>query len=994
MEKRKITSVEKSVQRVLFYRHLRGGLVALAVLLVLGIAFVFWIKHRYQVEHVDVVDYDRLDESSPTYWADRVDRDIESIKRLELPPPQEINRLRSRLRRTLLAAASTPQGFGRSVAVSDTAWAIFRHDVNVNVEEFLESMGETPLAVALRAKVLVANALMLLRLNDQVAAAVAMNNYDRIVNLADIKLDTEAAELAFCGAAKVYRYTFETTALDALFQRNLKFTPRITDVGLQMKAYRIIATVQAAAGRERDALETAARIKNPIESVRAYQGIIVNIARPEKPDLTEPKFFLPKIEGPWPPLPQPKNTKWIIDDIFRQIASRDTISDQVDLLTRLAGSRMLCDPDLHTLFKSCLLDSKIIDGIAKKPALQLLQNPESPTIRKALSMSATTKLKSTDTALDNWMSTIDDVNVDIGAVDPSIIKGVVNLERIRIQLAIAGSYLAANRRQDAALSLQQTFKFAQALPNVKNEIDFLLDIAGLQISAGDFVGIRNTFMAIGLPKRVDGVLTWEASAADSAAEFSGDSMEPSLVRLARLKVLARFLEDAELSINMLPSGEAKDEEIAFLATELIRAQRLREANRAILGMTPGSRQTELQQRLEIAKGGTEENYRNLNIAFPEKTTRDDILVDSTISLIQLGLYDAARGAVMRISHPESRTAQSLRIVRDLLLFYGAYGSEEREHQAVRKTLLSVALRAANDIGPPQDRAAALEMILATALPFAKEKEEQESLLGIVKQAPAIVREIPPTDPTKTVTTAKLLSGKILLYGLLNNRSSSWPLLNKELDKPMFDEIMETLSEVVGILNDLDDDNARARGMLAVARVFGQIGRTNQTRQILDGVGDIAKSQSDKRISVSLFLGTVPLFCALEDLEAAKSVYFDAFGIVGNVPDIDPTGGNAGMIFGVRLRDSEIDRLGRSLLENDFIPEAILFAGRIQDDTMKDRLLKIAAFRLIDKENFVEAESAARRITDPDARTFLLRCTEFVKRQKGVNVPEANTNRNL
>ena len=986
MEKRKITSVEKSVQRVLFYRYLRGGLAALTVLLILGVAFVFWTKHRYQAEHVDAANYDRLDESSPTYWMDRVDLDIESIKSLSLPPPQEVNRLRSRLRRTLQAAAATPPGFGRSVAISDTALAVFRHDINVNAEEFLESMGETPLAMALRAKALVANALMLLRLNDQVAAAVAMNTYDRIVNSADIKLDTEAAELAFYGAAKVYRYTFDTASLDALFQRNLKFASRIGEDDLRMKAYRIIATAQAAANRDRDAMETAAMIKNPIEAVRAYQGVVVNVARPEKPDLTEPEFFLPKVEGPWVPISQPKNAKRVINDVLHQIASRETISDQVDLLMRLAGSRMVCDPDLHTLFKSCLLESESIDEIAKKPVLQLLLNPESPTIRKALSLPETARQKSTDTALDNWTSTTEEVSVDIGAVDPSIIKGIVNFERIRIQLAVARSYLSVNRRQDAALSLRQTLPFAQALPNVRDEIDFLLDIAGLQIVAGDFVGTRNTFTAIGLPKRVDGVLTWESPGSDPTAEFSGESMEPSLVRLGRLQVLARFLEDAELTMNMLPPGETKDEENAFLAAELIRVQRLREATRLIIGMTPGPRQTELLQRLEIAKGGTEENDRNLTTASPEKAMQDDALVDATVSLIRLGLYDAAREAAKRISNPESRAAQSLRIIRDLLLFFGAYGSEEREHQAVRQTLLDIALRTANDIEPPQDHATALEMILSAAIPFAKEKEEQESLLKIVSQALEIARKIPAAVPAKAVVVPRLLSCRILLYSLVNNRSTSWPSLSKEQDKPLIDEIMETLSHIVGILNDIEDDNTHARGRLAIARVFGQIGRANHTRQILDGVREIAKSQSDKRISVSLFLGTIPLFRALDDPEAAISVYFDAFSVVGNVPNIDPTGGNAGMIFGVRLRDSEIDRLARSLLENDFMPEAILFAGRIQDDMMKDRLLKIAVFRFIDKENFTEAESAVRRITNPDDQTFLRRCTEFVKRQKGASVP--------
>ena len=984
MDNRKITSVEKSVQRTLFYRRLCGGIVALFLLLLFVAAYFFWGKQRYQTEHIDVANYDHLDESSPTYWPDRVESDIEFIRGLELPAQQKDSRLRSRLRQTLAAATATPPEFGRGAAVSETALAILRHDVNADIEEFLEFIGEAPLAMALRAKILVTNALMLLRLNDPVAAAVAMNSYERIVNSADIKLDSEASELAFRGAVRVYRYTFETRALDALFQRNLRFASRITDPGLQMRAYRIIATEQAVADRDRDAMETASQIGNPIELARAFQGVIINVARPGKPDLTEPTPFLPKVDGPWDPLPQPRNARRVINDVLQQIASREVVADQVDLLMKLAGSRMVCDPDLYTLFESCLRDFGDIGENVKQPALQLLRNPESATISKSRNMPPSTKAKSLDSALDDWTKTIDDVGVGVQTetVDPTISKDIVPLERLRLQLWIARSYLSVNRRPDAIRSLQQALTVVQSLTNAEDRIDFLLDIVGLQTITGDFTGSRNTFDVIGLPRRVGGDWEWDRLASSSDTEFGNDFVEANLARLTRLKVLARFLEDAELTVNLLPSGEGKDEECAFLATELIRTQRLREAARVTIGMTPGPRQAELRHRIEIAKGGTEENYRSLNIAFPEKTSQDNVLTQSAVVLIQLGLHDAAREAVKRISHPESRSARSLRIVRDLLFSYGAYGSTADEHRTVRKTLLDIALRAANDIEPAQERAAALEMILSAVIPLAADKEELESLQPIVLQALEIARSVPSTVSAKAGTIARLLSAKILLHALTNDRPSSWPLLHREHDKALIDEMMEPLAEAVEILNDIENENAHARGMLALARVFGQIGRTNQVRQLLGSVIETATSQTDKRIGVSLFLGTIPLFRSLGDTEAAKSVYYDAFGVVGNIPDADPTNGNAGMIFGQRLRDGEIDLLARSLFENDFIPEAILFTERISETNLRDRLLRIAVFYFIDKEIFLEAENTAHKHSDPDARALLLRYITFAKRYRG------------
>ena len=980
MEKRKVTSVEKSVQRTLFYQRLVGGIVATTLGLVLVGVYVFWAKQHYQTEHVDEPNYAHLDETSPTYWADRVDTDIASIQRLEISPQLEFNRLRHRLQRTLATAATTTAGYDRSVAVSETALAIFRNNINIDVEEFLQATGETPLAMALRAKVLVANALMLLRLNDKVAATVTMNNYERLVIAADVKIDTEAGELAFRGAAKVYRYTFDVGSLDALFQRNLKFTPRITDVELRMKAYRIIATEQAVAGRDRDAMETVAQIDLPIELVRAFQGVIINVARPEKPDLTEPTLFLPKINGPWEPLPQPRNAKRIINDVLHHIASREsTVSDQVDLLMRLAGSRMVCDPDLYTLLKSCLTDSGEFDDIVKRPVIQRLQNPESSTIRNALNMPPSTKKKDVDSAQDSWTSPHDD-DGDVEMSDPTLLKEIVELERLRIQLAVARSYLAVNRRRDAVLSLQQAFKIAEGLTDIRERIAHLLDVVGLQIIAGDFIGSRNTFTAIGLPKRVDSVLMWSPS--DSEVAFSGESVEMSLARLVRLEVLARFLDDAELTINLLPTGNVKDEESVFLVAELIRTQRLREATRVIVEMTEGPQKTELMHRLEIAKGGSEENYRCLNIAFPEKTPQNDALVDAAVSLLQLGLYDAARKAVERMSNTEDRTAPLLRILRDLLIFYTAYGSTENEHQAVRKTLLDIALRTANAIDVSQDHVVALEMILSTVIPLAREKAEQESLLPVVRQALEMSQKIPNTIPTKAGTVAKLLSGKILLYTLTNSPSPSPPALAKELDQEIIDEIMDHLADVLEFLNEVASEHVRAQGMLAVARVLGQIGRTNQARKLLDSVLEIARSQNDKRIAVSLFLGTIPQFVALSDLGAARSVYYDVFTVVDNIPDVDPTGGNAAMIFGTRLRDSEIDRLARSLLEYGFISEAVLFAGRRSEGTTLDPLLQHAVFQLIDKGNFADAENTAHRHGNADIRAFLLRSIAFAKRHKG------------
>ena len=985
MQKPKLTAVEKSVRRTLFYRRLLGGSIVLLLLLLCIGLFLFWNWQRHLEKKTDIPNYDHLDESSVTYWSHRVDQDVRDVRRLELSPDQETNRLRVRLRRTLAAAADTSAGFVRNTAVSDAALAIFRHDIALNIDEFLEAMGETPLAAAMRARILVSEALMRLRLSDPVAASVAMNAYDRLLIHYDVKLDSEPAELAFIGAVKFYRHTFGNEALDALFQKNLKSIPRISDPDVQMKAYRILATEQARAERDRDAMETASRISSHLELIRAFQAIIINVARPTKPDLTEPETFQPPIIGPWEP-PNPKFAKRIISDVLSAIISFEVIDDQIDLLRRLAGSAMVCDPNLHTLLRDGLIEFPKIDENVKRPILHLLDEPESATIRWTNNKPPLVGKAESDSAIDDFTSSNDTVSSSVVATDAALFTGMVDLERINIQLFIARSYLAVNRQSDAASCLQQTLEIAQSLPNVRDRVDLLINIAGLQVTAGDFAGSRRTFRIIGLPQRVGGTLTWENPLdGDSVPPRPHvESMETGLRRLARFKVLARCLDDAEAAINLLSPGELRDEEYAFLAAELIRVQRSHEANRVIGNMRETPLRTELSHRLAIAKGGNEADYLALDIPFPEKIQREEDLESAVLSLARLGLYDVAGNTVKRLENAERQAILSVRIVRNLISLIRPYGGEDSDHSLVRKMLLDLAFRVANAISLPKERAEALELILSTTILVVKERSELEPLQPLVDQALAIADEIPSTEHVKAGIVARLLSVKVQLYAALNDRPGTWPLLDQELDKAMIEDIRKLLSMAAASLSNQEsaNDTTIAGGMLAIARVEGQIGRPQRTRQILDSVLEIAKSTTDKRQCVALYLSSVPLFRALGDDAAAKSVHYDAFGSVGNIPNADPTSGNARMLFGEGLRETEIDNLVRSLLENGFIHDAIDFTERLMDDTTRDRLLRIAAFQLIDKGEFATAENTANKINNPELKDPLLRNIVFAKRQKG------------
>ncbi len=983
-----LSNLEKSVRKALFYQRLRWG--SLFSLFTIAVAVTgFWgIRHRL-TDIKDVAVYTNIDKESPSYWSDRVEQDIAQTRALKLPEKDEQLRMVVRLRKTLTAAAAVSEGFSRSVAVSDTALAIFKHDIDVNVDEFLDQTGETPLAMAIRAKVLIAYALMLLRINNQVAATVAMNAYERIVNQADLKLDSDPTEWAFCGAVKFYWYTRNMNALDDLFRLNLKYTPRIVDNNLRLKAYRIIATEQARIGRDRDAMETATQITNSVESVRAFQGIIVNIARPTSPDLSNPSVFLPPSIGPWEPISisNSKNAKRVMNDVIRVIASHDTVSDQVELLSRLACSRMVCDPYLYDIYKSCLLESDKLSDNVKRPILAKLQNPESDAIRVSLKMPPLAKKKSSDPALDDWSSSFGETSVDLAAFDPNAMKEIINLEWTKIRLNIARSFLIVNRRMDVIRSLQDAVKIADSLKDVQDRITYLLEIAAVQISAGDIAGVQLTFQKIGLPRRGNGKATWISEAeelesdADARPRIDNAFTESSIARLARLKVQARFFSDAEMMISYLPSGPAKNSEYVFLVTELIRSQRLKEATGAVVNMGEGPRQNAALNRLAIAKGGGEEHYKALGLTFPQEGVSDNDLASTAQSLYQYGLYDAAAAAAASITDKGNRDAILGRIVKDIMLFFSNYGDVDADHITSRKNLFDVAVRVLEKIESPQSYSETMETILSIAVPAATNLEDQEALQPLFTKAFERCREIASTDVAKAECLAKIVTSNILLYAKSKKRPPHWPMLNKELDAPQIDEVRKILAEAIEIVNESNDDLGRALAMSSIARCLGLIGNTAKARQIADNVVEIAQTLNNKRQSILLVLSVVPTLQAMGHTEAVRTTMQAAFRIAEEVSGNDQSVPDAGGVFELKLRDSEIDRLIRFMLENDDAVDAVSMLGRIRETRIKDQLLQIAFFRSVDKEEYGEAEATARKIFKPNTKEKLLRDLAFVQKHR-------------
>ncbi|MDR2438445.1 MAG: hypothetical protein LBE12_03605 [Planctomycetaceae bacterium] len=977
------------MRKTLFYYRLRIGIFVTILILFLfliigGTVFLLSLRETKFVPPT----YKELDPHLATYWIDRTQTDIDLFRtetKNEIP-----RQLYFSLMNTLNEARKISSNYPRIMAISDIAITMAKNDIDINIDNIIQTLGDTPLAASMRTRIIASQSLMFLRLAKRSAARVAIQEYDRIVIEADVKLNSSVNELAFLGVITTLACLEDTIKLSDIFNKQIEFSLRIT-TEQRMRAYRLIAGEQARVGMSVDAMHTAQKIQDTVERVRAYQLIILHTARPPKITPVEPSIFLPPIEGPWTPLPEPIIAQQIINSVIKQITEREELEEQIDLLTMLSESRLMCDPEIHRLFREGIVNQEAIDNLIKQPILQHLDNPKSEQIRTSLNLPPRPKhlQQTNDPVLDDWNSSVRPVFVNLNEIEPAVVKNLTDQQKIRAWLVTSQCYQLSSRYSDAVQVLRKAATIARDQKQSNERIQTLLKIGEHLLSVGSLTEAHAVFKDIGLPS-IPSTTASQEEQTQSITLFTPEHLS----YLARLQIVGRFFDDALATIRCMEPPSAQDLDLVFLATEQLRIGHFENADRTISAITnTNTAQVQKLQHLSaIAQNGEEEHYVAVKIPFPGNLQNDEELRRCCELLIQNGLFGIAVAAAQKIKDPELQSKNLARLAREYVLLFKAYGEDSDWHRSVRESLLKTACSTAEKIVQPTQRAEVLETILTAVLPYARKENRKDFLLRLFGEAFQTSRQInAPED--KIELMSKLILSKIALE-TNQIQSNRFPLLNRESNPAITETIDQLITETIDNINEVENIPQRGYALSFLAKVLGQVGRFQAARAFVKNAEETAKELTDRREAISILLSLIPTLQLLGDSEAIHRIYSLTFTIISDsfltIPNIPDTA-----IYEWRLRDSELDRVVRSQLEQNLLVEAVMFADRINEPQLRDRLLRAVTYIYMDQQNFASAENTLRKIELPNFKTSISRDLVFMKRHSNDPIDsnvEPNTNK--
>jgi hypothetical protein len=973
-QKNKMTRTERKIQRILFFRRTAIGLGVIVFFLLLAFGCGIMWQYFYEPPFVPP-SYEKLDPESPDYWVDRIMIDVNSVRSKATELKKSDTKLYFSVMGTLNAARKCSSQYERLKAVSDIALTLAKNDIDINVDNIVLELGDSPPASAIRARILISQGLMYLRLSKRSAAKVALLTYDRLVIDADLKLNSTSNEYALLGAVTILAYLKDLGKLNEILNRQCEFALRMT-TEQRMRTYRIIAGEQARAGMTADALNSAQKIQDTVERVRAYQMILFYTARAREIKPEEPAFVLPPTEGPWKPLTAPAVARQTVADILKQILACPSLEEQIDLLTMLSGSRLMCDAEIHRLLRESVAGQPNINESVKQLVLQHLDNPRSELIRASLKLPPLPKTPRhrIDTAAEDWNSPVKMPNIENSELNPNLTNELADQQMIWHWLMTAQCYQMVERYSDSTRSLRQAAAVAKK-QRPAEQFQNLLKIGERLLSAGSISEAGDIFRNIKMPA---------GQTVDSVPEN-----QYQLSDLARLQMVGRFFDDALKTINRIEPATARDNDLTFLVTEQIRISRFEEAADTALLLTDTSQKERLQHLLAIAKGAGKEHYNALKIPFPDDSHNDTELIRCGEFLTANNLLGIAVQTAQKIGHSEQKSKLLARIVREYVLLLRAYEDDSQWQRSVRDALLNNACSAAEKITDLSLRAYAQEAMIDAALPLAAKEKRTVFLLRLFDETWTACRQIS-IPANKAELMGRLILAKIMLEADGQTVPNRFPLLNPAAKSTAVNHIVTLIAEAVEAVNETDGVPQRGYALSNLAKAMGQIGRAQGAQKLLENAEETAKMLNDKHETISIMLSLIPTFQALNDIEGTQKIYRQTFTIVANSFIEMPNTTEATLEW--RQRDSELDRIIRSLLEQNFIAEGITFANRVNDPLLRDRLLRVAVYIYMDEGDIGLAESTVRKIELPAVLDGALRDVQFMKRRL-TNKPNDNKSKN-
>ena len=929
------TFIERNVRRTLHRIYFASAFFAAVSISVLIVASLTVYR---QITSIDSVkpDYSSLDVNSDTYWQDRILLDIETARQSVGTEAQRFQRLRSFADQTANEALEISSSYLRARAVTNIAMVLAQQDISIMLERQLQRLGNTNLVASMRARVLISQALKHLRQRNSSAAQIALQQYHQLVIDTDLKLNSPINEESFFGAVTVLWLLNDRDGLRELFDGQ---TASAATMGpdQRMRVYRLIAGEQVRAGMISEALETAERINNHVELVRAWALILQYSARPPTFFPVEPTILaildVPLTDS----RAHSVLAERAVDKIFHYLAENEDINTQASLLQRLAGSYLMRDAELLEIFRLRLVGSEVLDDRVKRPALRLLDVPGSAA-------------HATDRAVDDWTASGETVHVEIVNIDSEPLRTRTDQQWVQAKLAIAQGHQSIRRFQDADRVLKHAFVATQRFvdPNIRTPL--LLRIGEQQVAIGSIADAKQTFTTV--------------------APGLGQNRK---VELARLQIIARLFDNAQATLSSMETPANREDVGIILLREQIRLNRLDDAERTLFLMPQGRGATEARSRLNIAKErASHEDFNAIGLPISEENNQD--WERHCIRLIQQGFLRLADQEASRVSDVQKRTDLRTRIAGEYLVLYQAFNDVNDSNRSIRQEIRQSILSTVERAGQPVVQTAILTELLSYLTGQLRTEEDRADGKRLWTQAIDVCRRI--MEPgERAILLAQLIVAKNMLDNP-NLSSRTFPLFTRGTNPSAAEETNRLIEECLELVNSLENEEQHVHACVHLARALAQIGRTASAQMLLDHAMVIATNIPDREVSVAMLLLMVPTLNAMNSADAIPSVYrlaIDkiAYEFTSRSSQVDE--------FEWRMRDSNIERIVRSQMENGFVDDAVESANRLNEPLLRDRLLRSAAYVYLDHDNIDQAELIARRITAREIRNSVIQNIQTVKR---------------
>jgi tetratricopeptide (TPR) repeat protein len=1044
--------LDKWAKRALFLRRLRLAVLFGFVIIGVGVFFYsFWLSMRPDV--FEFPSYNDLDSSSETYWSDRIERDVSYVNVMNISEQRKSARLRVLVRRQLDIASELESYYDRNYAILGIARTLTKYDLDMNLDKTLRLLNETYESYSIRARIYISIALMHVRQKNFNGAMSAYYEYKQLVNHADLKLDSLENEESFMGAVTVLYLAQNIEELSDLFRVQIEFSRRI-NTSRRMRAYRIIAVEQARAGSFlQNSFNALRMIDDPIETSRAVQLIISYVARPPKTEPVEPTFPTPRSDGPWEAIRNTFIVRNTIDSILRIIMKETpSIEQQQTILKRIAGSILMCDPDVYKIFRASIKEMQGLDESVRIAVLKLLDNPASDKIRMELKMPPRPKkriknngegIHEIDPAKHDWIEDKDALDIQMTTIDADTLQSIDIRQYSRIFSISAASYLSTNQAEDAVKTLRKAYEITKKQPDQAEQTRALITIAELQFDAGaidDAVKILNI-----LNEKIVNIIKRKGNQAERSAELSTELSaegftDDQILKLVELQVVGRFFDDAIKTVRSIQADSLRDSGLLLIARELLRTNQLEGVLEIIDQISYEPIRSEYRYRFEVSQIELKAPIQSaVSITLPERSllelgiddpmllTGDENISRGVRQLIRFGFFESAAIASKRVVDIRLRSRLLVQVGREYVLIYSSYSRRGGRNEIVGEWAFKNALIISEIIPDIEERVIFnLSIINAAILNKRHDKDSAEILKRLFDVTFQDIERIerienPQSDDVKTLevveandkenagetgvegkvnddrviessNTSRKFRGEIFSMFLMSrvnfemlrlevenkdgHKNSKENNRNDNVSGAWSVELLNLFDRVMRELRGERLTLSKGRGLVNVSLLYLRLGKTDESLEAARLAESVSSGLFDKDGVIFILTELFPVYVLLKEVELYERIRDRAIGL--GVSFI-PMGVDVRLVNVLwRMRDIELDRVMRKLVELGKFDDVVLSVDNIHEPIIYDRVLRIIIYICVDRGEFESAEILSKKLRLPEYRFSALRDVRLIK----------------